>query len=85
MPDHVRASMGKDLFNIIKQAHGSEEANKIGMIMNEEAKLTVRANTMRTTRNELLKKFKEMGWLAQPTKFAPNGIRFVRPPEGNLF
>jgi len=35
--------------------------------MNEEPKLTVRVNTIRTTRAEVLKKFKEMGWLAKPT------------------
>lgn len=45
----------------------------------------MRANTLRTTRLDLLKKFKEMGWWVEPTKFAPNGIRFIRPPEGNLF
>ena len=32
-----------------------------------------------------MKKFNDMGWLAKPTKFAPNGIRFLKPPEGNLF
>ena len=53
--------------------------------MNEDAKLTVRVNTLRTTKQELLKKFKDMGWWTESTKFAPNGIRFIRPPEGNLF
>ncbi len=58
---------------------------RVSKIMNEEPKLTVRANTMRTSRAELLKKFKELGWQTQKTKFAPHGIRFISPPEGNLF
>lgn len=85
MPDHVKVSQNKELYQLISQAHGSNEALRICKIMNEEAKLTVRANTLRTTQKALLKKFKEMGWWTEPTKFAPNGIRFVRPPEGNLF
>ena len=85
MPEHVQVSMNKELFDQMRQAHGQDEAMRVCKIMNEEPKLTVRANTMRTTRAELLKKFKEMGWLTRPTKFAPNGIRFINPPEGNLF
>lgn len=27
----------------------------------------------------------ELGWNVRPTKHAPNGIRFVTPPDGNLF
>ena len=77
--------MNKDLYGLMAQAHGEQEATRICRIMNEEPHLTVRANTLRTTRNELLKKFKELGWIAKPTRFAPNGIRFVKPPEGNLF
>jgi len=34
----------------------------------------------------LIKEFTdELGWNVRPTKHAPNGIRFVTPPEGNLF
>ena len=77
--------MSKDLYDLMAQAHGEQEATRICRIMNEEPHLTVRANTMRTTRKDLLKKFKELGWIAKPTRFAPQGIRFVKPPEGNLF
>lgn len=47
--------------------------------------LTVRVNTLKANRIELLKEFADMGYDVRPTKFAQNGIRFVRHPEGNLF
>ena len=48
--------------------------------------LTVRANTMKATRDELIHEFTELlGWKVQKTKYSPNGIRFVVPPTGNLF
>ena len=47
--------------------------------------LTVRANTIRSNRKELMKVFKDQGWKVRPTKFAPHGIRFEEHPEGNLF
>ena len=40
--------------------------------------LTVRANTIKVTRDELIKEFtEELGWKVQKTKYAPNGIRFT--------
>jgi len=50
MPEHVKVSTNRDLFALIKQAHGLDEATRISAIMNEEPKLTVRTNTIRTTR-----------------------------------
>jgi|LauGreDrversion4_2_1035121.scaffolds.fasta_scaffold358325_1 ribosomal protein S17E len=48
--------------------------------------LTVRANTIKVTRDELIKEFtEELGWKVQKTKYAPNGIRFTQHPEGSLF
>ena len=35
MPDHVKVSMNKDLFNLMRQAHGDDEATRICTIMNE--------------------------------------------------
>lgn len=60
-------------------------AEKIAKVSNEEPKLTVRANTLRTTRKDLIKDFKALGWNVRATEHAPNGIRFLEPPTGNLF
>ena len=85
MPDHVRVSFPRDLYGLIKQGHGEKEANKICMTSNEQTMLTVRANTIRSTRTEVIKVFKQQGWKVKPTKFAPHGIRFIEHPQGNLF
>jgi hypothetical protein len=45
--------------------------------MNERPRLTMRTNTIRTNRRELITRFKEMQWICSPTKFSPHGIRFA--------
>ncbi len=86
MPDHVRVSFPKPLFELIRQGHGPEAAIEMCEVSNEQPCLTLRANTIRTTRDVLIKQFsEEFGWNCVPTKFAPNGIRFMTPPNGNLF
>ena len=86
MPDHVKVSTPKALFELIRQGHGPEAALQICTVSNEVPLLTVRANTLKCTREELIKEFTdELGWNVRPTKHAPNGIRFMTPPDGNLF
>jgi len=58
--------------------------------MNERPLLTIRANTLKTNRHELIHTFnldKDTLWkaVAKPTEHSPNGIRFDRPLAGNLF
>ena len=59
MPDHVRVSTPKELYALIKQGHGDEEAQKICRISNEQPMLTVRANTIRSNRKELMNVFRD--------------------------
>jgi len=47
--------------------------------------LTIRANTLKSTRKDLLREFKALGYNVRATEHAPHGIRFVEPPHGNLF
>ena len=47
--------------------------------------LTVRTNTIITTRDKLVNIFKRNGWKVQPTQYAPNGIKFLQRPQGNFF
>jgi tRNA G26 N,N-dimethylase Trm1 len=39
--------------------------------------LTVRTNTIKTTRDKLMHAFKKNGWKVQQTQYAPNGIKFL--------
>jgi len=85
MPEHTKVSCPKSLYEVIRQGHGYEAAQQVCNVMNDEPQLTVRANTLRTTRDDLLKLFKDEGWRCRRTEHAPHGIRFTEPPKGNLF
>jgi 16S rRNA (cytosine967-C5)-methyltransferase len=81
----VRLSFPEDLYREVVKAHGPSVAEEVCRAQNERAMLTVRANTVKTTREELIHTFKKNGWKVQPTQFAPNGIKFLARPQGNLF
>lgn len=50
---HIRCSFPKVLFNLLAKAYGHDEALRLCLILNERAPLTLRVNTLKTTREEL--------------------------------
>lgn len=50
---HVRLSFPKDLYDEIVKAHGPKEAEEICRNQDERGMLTVRTNTIKTTRNDV--------------------------------
>ena len=82
IPEHVRCSVTKELFDLIAKSHGWDTAFEICRIALEQPKLTIRANTLKTTQSELLKTFvKQYKFDVEACKWAPNGIRFKKSPE----
>ena len=67
LPVNVRLSFPEDLYKEIVKAHGPHVAEEICRAQNERAMMTVRTNTIKTTRDELIKAFKNNGWKVQPT------------------
>jgi 16S rRNA (cytosine967-C5)-methyltransferase len=57
---------------------GLEEATRLCAEMNGRAPLTVRANTVRVSREELAGRLAEEGVETTPTPLAPHGLRFSR-------
>jgi len=55
-PDHVQVSCPKDLFALLKNNYGLEEALSLCQVLNETAPVTIRANLMKTTREKLYAK-----------------------------
>ncbi len=49
--------------------------------MNERAPLTVRANLLKTSREELFNTFKKKGFSVKKTDFSPYGIQFLAHPK----
>lgn len=51
---HVRLSFPSDLYKEMVKAHGPKLAEEICQAQNERALLTVRANTIKTTRDDVI-------------------------------
>ena len=66
------------MYDVIAKSHGPEKAFELCRVALEKPMMTVRANTIKTSRNELMKIFKsrEYGYEVTECKYAPNGIRF---------
>lgn len=58
--------------------YGAEEAAVFACALQEAAPFTVRANTLRINRTELLTALEAAGHEAQPTRYAPDGIVVTR-------
>lgn len=56
---------------------GVPEAEELAASMSEQAPLTIRVNTLRTTRETLMAEFAAAGIAAEPTSWAPHGVRIA--------
>ncbi len=57
---HLRYSMSKDLFSLLSDQYG-DEAIRIAEALNEPSEVYLRANTLKTSRDELIKKLAGYG------------------------
>jgi 16S rRNA (cytosine967-C5)-methyltransferase len=58
---------------------GPEESESLAEAINETPQLTVRVNTLRITREELLDRFRDEGVEAMATDYSSDGIRITSP------
>ncbi len=75
IPIHIRLSFPKKLFDLIVNSHGFERACQLCLISNTQAPTTVRINTLKTTRDEMLSQWNHL-YEISPCKQASNGIIF---------
>lgn len=75
IPLYIRLSFPQNLFNLIVQSHGIELGKNICRISNQPAPTTVRANLLKTTRDALLEKWKDL-YEVSPCKISHSGIIF---------
>lgn len=59
LPEHVRVSFPKKYFDKIKESHGQTKALEISLSSNTEAPTTIRANSLKITRDNLFAILKE--------------------------
>lgn len=77
IPDHIRLSFPKPLFDAFVSTHGLQKACEICAISNYPAPTTIRVNTMKTTREEMLKRWRGI-YDVSPCQISPNGIIFQK-------
>ena len=70
---------------MIANSYNKTKAFEICKVLNERAPLTVRANLLKTSREELLNIFKRQGFEVAKTEFSPYGITFLSQPKVNFF
>ncbi len=69
----IRFALPEWLYSKLVKDFGEMQAQKLCKIFNTEAPVTIRANLLKTTRNQLLERLQ-----GHPTKHAPHGIQFAK-------
>lgn len=77
IPQHVRVSFPKELFDLFVEAMGEAAAVNMCLILNERAPTTVRANPLKIGRDALVDRFRAEGFSVIPCAQAPFGICFL--------
>lgn len=77
IPDHIRLSFPKNLFDRFIASHGLKKTCEICEISNQPAPTTVRINTLKTTRDEMLQRWSRI-YEVTPCSFSSNGVVFQR-------
>ena len=75
IPLHIRVSFPKNLFDLFVGDYGEEKAVELCLISNAPAPTTVRVNALKTTRDDLLDKWKN-SYEVSPTERSIHGIIF---------
>ncbi len=74
IPAHIRLSLPEELYQELVSAYGEEKAEKLSLTNNQRAPVTVRVNTLKISRDNLLKKWSS--YSVSPCLKAPHGIIF---------
>ncbi len=71
----VRYSVGESLASALISAYGEDECERLlAAIGDEPSRITLRVNTLKTSRDDLLAELCESGLDARPCTFSPDGI-----------
>lgn len=62
LPVEIEANLPKELFNLLVKDYGLDKAIELGAILNQTAPITLRANTLKTSREALMNALLEEGF-----------------------
>lgn len=77
IPQHVRLSFPKVLYELIVESHGPDKAQALCRASNHPAPTTVRINPLKTTREDMLARWGKT-YAVYPCEFAKHGIVFSK-------
>jgi 16S rRNA (cytosine967-C5)-methyltransferase len=80
MPVQMRSNLPKWLFDKFVAQYGQEETLKLADALNTPAPLDLRVNSIKNTRDEVLVRLAEAPVAAEPTPYAPLGLRVLKKP-----
>jgi 16S rRNA (cytosine967-C5)-methyltransferase len=75
IPEHIQVSFPKFLFDLIVASHGKQQGKSLCFESNYPAPTTVRINPLKTSRNEMLQRWKKE-YEVSPCQLAEYGIIF---------
>ena len=80
MPAQMRSNLPKWLFDKFVAQYGEAETLVLADALNQPAPLDLRVNSIKATRDDVAAALAEAPILAEPTPFAPLGLRVLKKP-----
>jgi 16S rRNA (cytosine967-C5)-methyltransferase len=80
MPAQMRSNLPKWLFDKFVAQYGEAETLQLADALNQPAPLDLRVNSIKATRDEVMARLAEAPIAAEPTPFAPLGLRVLKKP-----
>ena len=81
MPAQMRSNLPKWLFDKFVAQYGEAETLALADALNQPAPLDLRVNSIKATREEVQAGLAEAPILAEPTPYAPLGLRIIKKPS----
>lgn len=81
MPVQMRSNLPKWLFDKFVAQYGQEETLALAHALNQPAPLDLRVNSIKTTRDDAVARLLEAPIAAEPTPYAPLGLRVLKKPS----
>jgi 16S rRNA (cytosine967-C5)-methyltransferase len=81
MPVQMRSNLPKWLFDKFVAQYGQEETLALAHALNQPAPLDLRVNSIKTTRDDAIARLLEAPIAAEPTPYAPLGLRVLKKPS----
>lgn len=77
LPVHIKLSCPENLYNLLVQSYGPERTRELCLANNSAAPTTIRVNSLKTQRDQLLEQWKDL-YEVIPCRYASNGITFLK-------